>query len=374
LQPGALTGVDAVVHLASETGKGSTPDEHVETTALQHLLDAAQAANAQFVYVSSQTANPNAPTAYGRIKWRCEQLVLGRNGIVVRPGQVYGGAQKGLFGTVCRLAHILPVLPKLRPDPQIQPVHVDDLAAALARCALDGIPSGIYSIGQTEPVGFSTFLRMLSEERFGRSVPSLPAPLRLIATISLRAGLPRSVSSKLERLRSLIELQPMQTADSLAALCITLRPLKEGLSKSGHGRRKKIIAEAATLLRYVLRGRPSLTSVKSYVRALEDAFGGSPLAFPTIMRRYPTLLSFVDQPTARRRAAGLEFWRRVDLASICAESSPAHAEHFLAYDERWRLLRIAGLSGRIALEGAQRVLDIVCGPSLDRFRPQLESL
>jgi NADH dehydrogenase len=358
--------------LASETSKGSTPDERVETIALQRLLDAAQVRGARLVYTSSQTAHPDAPTAYGRVKWSCEQLVLANNGIVVRPGQVYGGAAKGLFGTLCRLAQVLPVYPRFRPDPQIQPVHVDDLAMALARCALDDIPSGIYSIGQIDPVGFSTFFQTLSEERLGRSVISLPVPVWPIATISQMTGLPRSISSSLERLRSLFELRPMRTEESLAALNLTLRPLKEGLSKSGRGRRKKLITEAIILLRYVLRSQASLTSIKFYVRMLEDSFEGQPLAFPAIMRHCPALLSFVDQPTARRRMAELEFWRRVDLATICAESSPAHAERFLTYDDRWRLLRLAELSGRIMVEGIQRVLDIACGRSLDRFRPQTD--
>ena len=84
-------GVDAVVHLAANTTQTTSSEDKREVFAAQMLIKAAREADARFIFISSQTARIDAPTAYGRNKWQIEQEVLLAGGWVVRPGQVYGG-------------------------------------------------------------------------------------------------------------------------------------------------------------------------------------------------------------------------------------------------------------------------------------------
>lgn len=253
LPPGALEGIDGLVHLAAETSGASAVDEAVEELAVRRLSEAIEKRRVRFVFVSSQTARADAPTAYGRAKWGCEQIVLAADGVVIRPGQVYGGAERGLFGMLCRLVRTFPVLPLLWPDPQIQPIHVDDLAEALALCALkDDIPTGVYQLGEPQPIGFSVFLKMLSQERLRRESFGVAVPLPLLLGLLKLPGVRRRFSAQSERLRSLAGLRPMSTKNSLNSFGLRLRPLKDGLTRSGAGGRRYLIVEAGTLLRYVL--------------------------------------------------------------------------------------------------------------------------
>lgn len=370
----ALKGVDAVVHLAAQTERGSSPNEYVETLALERLSKAATQAGARIVFASSQTARPDAPTGYGRAKWACEQTVLIRGGIVVRLGQVYGGAEKGLFGTICRLARTLPILPMFRPDPPIQPVHVDDASEALIRCALrKSIRSGIYCIAQPDPVGFSAFVRSLAQQRFGRLGFGIPVPFHILVALLILPGLPAILRSQGERLRSLATLQMMPTAESIENLGMKLRPLADGLARAGRGRRKALISEADIMLHYVLGDAPATSCLKRYVRSVEASCGGIALAFRPTFRLWPSLLSLVDQPAARRRKSTLEFWRRVDLATVVAESSPRHTSNFLTLNKQSRLGQVALFALCLITEGGRQMLQLILGPQLDRTIPYFES-
>src|SRR5437867_1800545 len=59
-----------LVHLAANTAVAKHVDEQCELIAAQRLLSIAQQRRLRFIFVSSQAARPDAPTAYGRVKWR----------------------------------------------------------------------------------------------------------------------------------------------------------------------------------------------------------------------------------------------------------------------------------------------------------------
>ncbi|QEZ66453.1 SDR family oxidoreductase [Pseudomonas protegens] len=82
--------IAVVFHLAVKT-QHDFGESSVEQDAAQRLIEAAAVVGAGVVFVSSQAACADAPTAYGRIKWQIEGKTLAAGGWVVRPGQVYGG-------------------------------------------------------------------------------------------------------------------------------------------------------------------------------------------------------------------------------------------------------------------------------------------
>ena len=105
----------AIIHLAADTTCMEKGVFQSELLAAQALLKASEKVSAKFIYVSSQSARSDGPSAYGRLKWSIEQAVLSSGGCVVRPGQVYGGVEKGLFGTLVRIVMRTPILPAFLP-------------------------------------------------------------------------------------------------------------------------------------------------------------------------------------------------------------------------------------------------------------------
>src|SRR5690606_10483676 len=102
-----------------------------ETAFARDLARMAGERGIPMVFLSSQASSPQAPTGYGRTKAAIEAAILPLHAAVIRPGLVYGGEERGLFGLLCALLRRSPLRPRLWPSPPVQPVHVDDLCAAI---------------------------------------------------------------------------------------------------------------------------------------------------------------------------------------------------------------------------------------------------
>lgn len=350
-------GVDAVVHLAADTSPGGGDGDR-ELAAAIRLASEAQRTGARLVFVSSQTARADAPTRYGRTKFRIEQAMLERGGVVVRPGQVYGGAERGLFGTLVILVRRLPILPAFVPSPRLQPVHVDDLADALLRIAANrASPLATFFIGSVTPVTFTGFLRAVAHGRIRIRRAWLPVPSVVVrmahAVLGSRFGL--------DRLASLFALPAMETKPSLTALGIELRPLDAGMERSGRNRRRVLLREARTLFAYVLRRAPSDSAARRYVRCIERLRATRPLELPAFVHRWPGSLALFD----RRDHVDDEVAWRLDAAVALGEAGIAGCGRFLHQANGGGPL---GAGARIAwavmLEATWRVLRFLAAPLL----------
>lgn len=265
-------GLDAVLHLAAETRSETLPDllGEAEETAAAAALKAALPAGCRFIFVSSQSASPDAPTRYGRVKAAIEALCDGPDDVVVRPGLVYGGAEKGLFGRLCALGRGLPVVPALWPAPRVQPIHVEDLAVALLRIAEGRGGGGRFDLGSPQPVTFTAFWAGLVRHRLRRPVIPLPVPrfaLEMVAPLLRRLGV------ETDRITALYALKPLETRDSLARLDLSLRPLADGLHVSGQGGRRRLAAEGRAAFRRFGLDHPGGGALRRYIRAVETHGG-----------------------------------------------------------------------------------------------------
>jgi len=135
LPPEALRGADAVINLIgikSEDAGQTFERTHVEAT--RHLLDAAAEAGARrFVQVSVVCSRPDPSSAYHDTKWRAEGLVRasGLDATVLKPGVIYGPGYDMVTHLV-KMIRFVPVFPVVgRGDSLLQPVHADDVAAAV---------------------------------------------------------------------------------------------------------------------------------------------------------------------------------------------------------------------------------------------------
>lgn len=323
-------GTTAVVHLAATTLLPNSASEEYEVVAAQQLIQSAQEVGAKFIFVSSQTARVDAPTAYGRTKWRIEQEVLSAGGWVVRPGQVYGGQLRGLFGTLAQTVRQLSLLPAFMPAPQVQPIHVDDLVEGLLRmCERSDILPAVYCLAAPEPVSFAQFLGLIAQSRLRCWRGFVPVPIIFINALG------EALQSRLglERLRSLFDLPVMATRSDLKQLGLTLRPIRSGMHPSGDDRRRRVLQEGAALLTYVLKAAPSSVVLRRYVRVIERLRGGQAVGLPQFLMSYPIALSAVDVFAWDDPTVGADYAWRLDAATLLAESTPIGAYRFLGVSE-----------------------------------------
>ena len=332
--PECPAGTQALIHLAADTSTGADNDADDEVNAALALIRCAQQGSARFIFISSQTAEPTAPSVYGRTKWRIEQHVLAAGGTVIRPGQVYGGPERGLFGLLSGLVRRSPLIPILWPAPCIQPIHVDDLAASiLAVVERDDIRAEILNLGAVQPIAFDRFLGAIAAHRV-RAV-RLPIPLPVVLLRLLRRLLGHSLGAKLglERIFSLIHLPPMDSERSLQKLGVQLRPLAHGMHRSGRGQRRGLLQEATVLLNYLLKRPPQRSLVSRYVRALERGGKTRPVISSRLLMSWPILLTLLDTPGVLGKPDGQALAWRLQVALAIAEASPQGAQVFLGVQQ-----------------------------------------
>jgi nucleoside-diphosphate-sugar epimerase len=357
---------DVVVHLAANTTASNSLDDDGEVAAAQRLIRAAQKAGAKFIFVSSQTARVDAPTRYGRIKWRIEQEVLAVEGWVVRPGQVYGGELRGLYGTLVTVVQKLPLLPAFMPAPLIQPIHVDDLAKGLISIAERGVlNSGVYCLASSVPISFSSFLAEIAKSRLRCGRGFFPVPVVFVNLLAALLGEPWRTRLGLDRLRSLFDLPVMTTAADLDQLGLSLRPLMAGLHPSGDGRRRRLLREGKAMAAYVLKEQPSSGILRRYVRAVEYSRDGREFKLSGIFLSYPIFLSLLDKGSWSEATLGEEFYWRMDAATMLAEATPTGAGRFLGSGQRHgSLTSMFSIANALAGEVFWRLLRILVSPIL----------
>ena len=220
IDPRGIDGAQVVIHCAYMT-RYTTQDEarlvNVKGTGI--LLDMTRAAGGRFIFVSSNSARPDAPSFYARSKYECERMLdLGREA-AVRPGLVLS-ERGGLARRIAALVNKLPVLPAFASSGRkIQTAHQDDLAAALAWVLETGF-AGRLTVAEAGGVDMRGLIKLmaraLGKKRLVINLP--PGPFVYLLQMAEGLGIRLPLSS--ENLRGLIGLAP--GTDSLSALDLGL--------------------------------------------------------------------------------------------------------------------------------------------------------
>jgi NADH dehydrogenase len=228
----AVTGVDAIVHLAAVTHarrRASYVRMNVEGT--RNLLAAAREPAPALVFVSTRAIDPRGG-AYSESKARAEALVAAGPlpFTILRLPEVYGlGGTEGVDSILARARTNRPVPIVGRGDELVCPMHAADAAAAVAG-ALRRTPAGeTYTLGTgcTSVRGFAE----QAIELLGSSsrIVSVPAPLVAAAAAASRLLPLPLYPDQPARLRA---PKPRPTAAAEAELGFTYRPLESGLLES----------------------------------------------------------------------------------------------------------------------------------------------
>jgi len=197
----AVAGTDAVVNAVSAyIEKGGVTFESVHEQGARTLArEAASAGVARFVLVSGIGADAESKSAYIRARGRGERVVREAfpDATIVRPSVMFGPGD-ALFGTLARVARMLPVLPLIGGGhARLQPVYVEDVAEAIARVLID-----IGTAGRTyELAGPDVYsMRELAE-----------IVLRITGRRRLLAPVPFVVAEAQARLFELLPTPPLTT-------------------------------------------------------------------------------------------------------------------------------------------------------------------
>lgn len=148
--PALVAGAHAVVNLVGAF-KGDLNAVHVTGPAA--LAKAAKAAGASaFVHVSANGADADSAVDYARTKAEGEAAVLAAfpKATVMRPSIIFG-SDDNFINMFARLISSLPVIPVFGPEAKLQPVFVDDAAAAIATALDDPSKFGGKTIELTGP-------------------------------------------------------------------------------------------------------------------------------------------------------------------------------------------------------------------------------
>ncbi len=223
--------VDAVLHLAHDWNSEET-DEELNFEGTRLLLTAARENNVpRFVFCSSIAARPDSINRYGRIKARVETLFTGSNDVAARIGLVYGGPQKAMWGAICGILRLSPVLPMFGTDKPVQPIHLDEVCDSLLGLAAMETPGRrVYGVAGPDAVTFGDFLRQVSVQMCGRKLHLIPLPISLtLFAVSIFNKLPGLPVIDKERILGIAGLRHMPCAEDIAELGLNIRPLHEGL-------------------------------------------------------------------------------------------------------------------------------------------------
>jgi nucleoside-diphosphate-sugar epimerase len=216
---GALTGARAVIHAAFTDVPDAGPDPNV--SGARALLDAARAAGAKPVFLSSFSAHEDAISAYGRSKLAIERLFDRPGDAVLKLGLVAGDG--GVFARMRAAARGRALLPVPGASKPVQLVGVEDVCRAVERVVRDDL-AGMFSVATTEPVPMRTLYRLLAGPA-ARLVPVPLTPLYLVARAGRRLRIPLPFT--VDNVAGLMRMRAHPVGDDLARLGLEPRALAD---------------------------------------------------------------------------------------------------------------------------------------------------
>lgn len=182
-----IRGADAVVNCAGilfESRK-NTFDAVQAAGAGTVARVAAEEGVAQLVQISAIGADPEADSDYARTKGQGEAAVLAAfpGAVILRPSIIFG-PEDGFFNRFAAMCRFSPLLPITAGATRMQPVYVDDVAAAAAKAAMGEAKAGIYELGGPDTASFRDLMvMMLDLIRRHRVIIDLP---RWMASLTAR--------------------------------------------------------------------------------------------------------------------------------------------------------------------------------------------
>jgi NADH dehydrogenase len=358
----AFESVEVVIHCAAWTASGAAQAQRINVDGTIRLAELSLHMGVKnFIFLSSQSARPDALSDYGRSKYAAEQALLykfahtGLNIVILRPGLVTGHGDRGLYQRLCRMVDSWPILPLLEGGKSIvQPIHIDDLCDAIFRCCqIDGELGGkIFNLGHSHGTSLAQFIQAIALSRKGRRILAISIPIwpiTIVVWMAERLGLPLPITS--EHLKGLVKVEKMETETDMALLGIPVRSL-DVIVRDHLDRDPSVLREASLISRYLLRITPSSELQYRYAEAIQRlkiTLDRDEDRLWRIVKRYPKTLHMIDGALAFLKPQG-GIRRRIYTMLAILEASSEHCERFLPKPcSSFQMIRIIGIGLRAGL-------------------------
>ncbi len=222
-------GVVNTVGLYTEQGDETFAAIHVDGAG--RVAAAARVAGARLVHLSGIGVDPGSPSKYVRARAHGEVRVRASDpdAAILRPSVLFGH-DDAFLGALVSLVRTLPVIPLFGDGrKQLQPVHVDDVAAAIVAILKLDDPAPLYELGGAEAHAYRDLLALIAA-RLGRKRLLVPVPFvvwnLLAAALSILPSPPLS-RDQIELMRH--DNRPSPDLPGFAQLGIAPRALDDAL-------------------------------------------------------------------------------------------------------------------------------------------------
>lgn len=234
---GDAAGVVNAVGLYTERGAETFAAIHVEGAG--RVAAAARVAGARLVHLSGIGADPGSPSKYVRARAHGEARVRATapDAAILRPSVLFGH-DDAFLGALVGLVRALPVIPLFGDGRrQLQPVHVDDVAAAIVKIFARGDAAApLYELGGARAYAYRDLLTQIAA-RLERKRLFVPVPFifwNLLAALMAVLPSPPLSRDQIELMRH--DNRPNPDLPGFAALDIAPRALDaefERLAQAG---------------------------------------------------------------------------------------------------------------------------------------------
>ena len=173
---GDAAGVVNAVGLYTERGDETFAAIHVDGAG--RVAAAARVAGARLVHLSGIGADPGSPSKYvcARAHGEARVRATAPDAAILRPSVLFGH-DDAFLGALVGLVRALPVVPLFGDGrKQLQPVHVDDVAAAIGKILdLGDAAAPLYELGGARAYAYRDLLALIAA-RLGRKRLFVPVP------------------------------------------------------------------------------------------------------------------------------------------------------------------------------------------------------
>jgi nucleoside-diphosphate-sugar epimerase len=227
LPPSALDSVNALVHCAYDfrprTWKGIYGKNVLGT---RHLLQqAAKSGIKNIVTISSISAFPGCRSLYGRAKLLVEDETHAVGGVSLRPGLIYGGRDRGMYGRLEDQVRRGRPIPLLSGSPCTQYlIHVEDLCRVIEALLFGVIPPprSAWIVAHPDPWPLRDLLTRIAGDRKLRFIP-IPWPV-IWAALRLAEAAGFRLNFKSDSVVSIVNQNPQPDFQPILACGVSMRP------------------------------------------------------------------------------------------------------------------------------------------------------
>ena len=145
------------------------------------LFEEAKKSSVKIIFISSISAFEQAKTIYGLSKLEIERWVLQNNGVVIRPGLVWGDRDGGMMGTLKKVINKTKIVPIPGARQLFFTCHIEDLTAlviAICNNRFGLEDRQIITAAAKDPTSFVNIMRTIGLHMGKKKVWCIPIPWR----------------------------------------------------------------------------------------------------------------------------------------------------------------------------------------------------